>query len=79
MTREGFTAFQKQFFHFAMLMLACELQVMGGEAIGSHVSKDDLAFNILGVRDMRRAMWMLCCKHLGKQVVFEPGKGWSAS
>ena len=79
MSREGFTAFQRQFFSFAGLMLACELQVMGGEVLNLPGSTGGLEFAILGVRDFRRAMWMLCCKHLGKQVVFEPGKGWSAS
>ena len=71
--------FQRRFFNIAKWMLACNLRAMGGAVIGQKIVHDDLEGSLLGLSDNSKGMWILCQQQLGKQVRFEPGKGWSAT
>ena len=71
--------FERRFFNLAKWMLACNLRAMGGDVPGCGVPKGNLEFSLLGVHDFSVSMWLLCQQQLGKQVHFEPGKGWSAT
>lgn len=71
--------FQRRFFYLAKWMLACNLAAMGGKPYGPGIPGGKLEFHLLGLHDFSTALWLLCQKQLGKQVHFEPGKGWSAA
>jgi hypothetical protein len=75
----GMLNFQRKFFNLAKWMLACNLAAMGGKPYGPGVPDGTLEFHLLGLSDNCTALWALCQKQLGKQIRFEPGKGWSAN
>jgi hypothetical protein len=52
---------------------------MGGDVIGQKVVHHSLEGSLLGLFDNSKGMWLLCQQQLGRQVRFEPGKGWSAT
>lgn len=66
MGRKRALAFEHEFFQLAAVALGCHLRAMGGD-FSCGVSKGDLAFSCLGIKDYCGEMRLLCGEVLNER------------